>query len=274
MKHQTSLNLGLDKKLLSAVVGMLAVCAPFVARAQSDARPAFEVASVKVGGMDISVAPRRSPGRFRWTAPLRNMVSYAYNFYGWWHVTGLESEQTFYTIDATVDPAASEEKIRLMVRTLLEDRFKLVSHMQSKEVTGYALVVGKAGSKLKTANAPADAPPLPEFMKGQAETAFQDRITTVPKGSGVTAIIGRNVTTSQLADELSRNLGTWVVDETKLPGKYYFGFKFLSVDFPHDDAAANSVFSVVDHELGLKLEKRKGPGEFMVVDHFEKPTGN
>jgi uncharacterized protein (TIGR03435 family) len=77
-----------------------------------------------------------------------------------------------------------------------------------------------------------------------------------------------------LADELSENLSAFVLDQTGLTGKYYFGFRFQSVSRPSDQADSPSIFSAVQDELGLRLDKQKGPVEMLVVDHLEKPSEN
>ena len=87
-------------------------------------------------------------------------------------------------------------------------------------------------------------------------------------------MVGRGVSISQLAEELSQRLETFVVDRTGLRGKYYFGFKSHWPNSPSESLEVASVFSVLPDELGLKLVKEKCPVEMLVVDHFEKPTGN
>ena len=180
----------------------------------------------------------------------------------------------FYMIAATTDASATEDQVRLMLQTLLVERFKIPSHRETKEFQGYALVVAKNGPKLKTANALGEAPPMPDFRRGAPSAPFEGRIITSVQDIGVSALLGRGVSTSQLADELSENLGAFVLDQIGLTGKYYFGFTFQSIAHPRDDAQAASIFSAVQDELGLKLEKQKVPGDILVVDHLEKPSGN
>ena len=80
---------------------------------------------------------------------------------------------------------------------------------------------------------------------------------------------------SQLADQISEEIGESVLDQTGLTGKYYFGFQFASISHPSDNADAPAIFSAVQNELGLRLEKQKAPIEFLVVDHYEKkPSEN
>jgi uncharacterized protein (TIGR03435 family) len=118
---------------------------------------------------------------------------------------------------------------------------------------------------------------MPEFLQ-EPPQYWEGRIATTVAGDGVLGIIGRGVSMSQLVEELSESLETFVVDRTGLPGKYYFGFKFESDSLfrlnPEGASEAARVFSVLPNELGLRLEKQKGPVEFLVVDSFEKPSEN
>ena len=200
-------------------------------------------------------------------------MSYAYRLPGW-RISGIEKAQSFYTIDATLDASATEDQVRLMLQALLVERLNIVSHRETKELPGYALVVAKKGPKLKTADGLGEEPPMPDYLGGNSPAGLKGRLLTTAEGKGTSAILGRGVTIARFAEELSAAIGASVWDETGLTGEYYFGFKFQRMDYTGDDAEAPSVFSVVQNELGLKLEKRKGPVEILVVDHVDKPSAN
>jgi uncharacterized protein (TIGR03435 family) len=240
--------------------------------------PSFEVASVKVvpgsSGIPakISLSPRRSGGRITWTTTLSSLGPYAYHLPGW-RIVGMEKDDSFYEIEATMDPSTTEDQVRLMFQKLLADRFKLVTHRETKELQGYALVVGKTGPKIK-ATTSGEAPSMPDYLSGKPSAAFEGRILVSMEGKGASAITGRRVSISQLADMLSETLGVFVVDQTGMTGSYYFGFRFLSVSGPGDSVDAPSIFTALQDELGLKLDKQKGPVEILVVDHLEKPSQN
>jgi bla regulator protein blaR1 len=306
MKNRSVPGLNFGKKLLLAVAGMLVASAPLIvglARAQTTPRPAFDMASLTeapsgvppaglsttspISSWVLSTSPLRTGGKFTWTSPLSSFLYYAYHLPAW-RISGIDKDKgawppMLYTIAATMDADATEDQVRLMLQTLLVDRFKIVSHRETKELQGYALVVAKGGPKLRTTTVFGEPSP------------FEDRTFTAMEGIGTRALIGRSATTSQLADELAENLGTFVLDQTGLSGKYYFGFKFLSANMttlpvlqvplapptgavasrrPSDESQAPSIFSAVQEQLGLRLEKKKGPVEFLVVDHYEKPLEN
>lgn len=306
MKNRSVPGLNFGKKLLLAVAGMLIASAPLIvglARAQTTPRPAFDMASLTeapsgvppaglsttspISSWVLSTSPLRTGGKVTWTSPLSSFLYYAYRLPAW-RISGIDKDKgawppMLYTIAATMDADATEDQVRLMLQTLLVDRFKIVSHRETKELQGYALVVAKGGPKLRTTTVFGEPSP------------FEDRTFTGMEGIGTRALMGRGATTSQLADELAENLGTFVLDQTGLSGKYYFGFKFLSANMTSlpvlqvplapprgavasrrhsDESQAPSIFSAVQEQLGLRLEKKKGPVEFLAVDHYEKPLEN
>jgi uncharacterized protein (TIGR03435 family) len=144
-----------------------------------------------------------------------------------------------------------------------------------KRLRVYELVIDKRGPKLKTANSQGEPPPFPEFFQRPPQ-AFKGEILGVVVDGGY-AIIGRGVSTAQLAEQLSHSLMTFVVDRTGLTGKYYFGFKYrpiFATDTDPEGVDTPSLFSVLPNELGLRLEKQKGSIELLVVDHLEVPAEN
>src|SRR5689334_14110999 len=118
------------------------------------AQPRFEVASVKLLPEDQGVfgtRPQRLPGRFRWTTQLAYLVGYAYHT-EWWRISGdTPGWGSIYQVEATHDPKASEDQVRVMLQALLADRFQMKIHRVTKEVDGYALSLAKDGSKMQEA---------------------------------------------------------------------------------------------------------------------------
>jgi uncharacterized protein (TIGR03435 family) len=118
------------------------------------------------------------------------------------------------------------------------------------------------------------AEPMPEWFSKISAASVEGKVLATMEGKGVGAITGRRVTMAQLAESLTRVLRVFVRDETALAGKYYFAFRFAP-----ENAAADSdlppLTAALQENVGLKLEKRKGPVETLVVDHVEKtPTQN
>jgi uncharacterized protein (TIGR03435 family) len=128
-----------------------------------------------------------------------------------------------------------------MLQNLLADRFKLSLHEQTKEASGYALVVAKGGAKF--------TPPL----------------------TGKSLACG-SATAEALARCLSRRLGQPVVDKTGITGHHNFSLTVESLG--EDQIFPPSIFTVLEEQLGLKLVTQKVPSRILVIDHVERPSEN
>jgi len=267
------------KKLFLATLGIAAAAIllstglihPPRMRAQSSLIAAplrFDVASVKVpANQDILEArPRRTVGRFRWKTQLWYLLGYAYHM-EWWRISekpasGPVSLGSIYEIEAVTGQDATEDQERLMLQTLLIERFKMVVHRETKDaVQGYALTVAKDGPKMEAA----------KEEKASDDPAKSDGwVSAHGPSPGVIAIEGQRATMLQFTEYLQRLLSTSVLDQTGLTGKYNFKVEFIRGDDPSDYTAVVAAVK----QLGLKLERYKGPVEFLVIDHLDKLTEN
>jgi uncharacterized protein (TIGR03435 family) len=255
---------------IAAVVGPMAIGllhAP-PTRAQSpvagNARPQFEVASIKPNKSGRGFDARFEGGRYTARhASLRILIEGAYQVKDY-QVSGAPDWWNSETFDivAKAPPERSPEKSQahflqslLMLRTLLEDRFKLAVHRDTKVVQGYALTVAKTGHKL---------PKSPDT----------DDETGLSGGRG--KMSGHHITSAQIADTLSARLNIPVKDATELQGFFEVELQWAPDEL---SATANAdgptIFTALQEQLGLKLESRKVPVEILVIDHLEKiPTEN
>jgi len=214
-----------------------------------------------------------------------------------------------FDIAAKIPQGASENQVPDMVGALLADRFRLASHQASASQEIYALVVAKGGLKMKKATSDAGAPPAAADPDSPGVTAFSgetlDRMTPNADGKSYTTTIsgprigtvreieapGRiqrldapAITLSGLTDLLDRIIpsSTPVADMTGLKERYQLLLELSLGDLlatRNDDAdrdeAILKVFNDGLAKLGLRLERRKGPVETLIVDHVEKtPTEN
>jgi len=237
----------------------------------ASAPPAFEVASVKVSqiGKAGGEGSRReridhTPARVTMrNVSMKSAIAWAYSVKGY-QVTGpgwLETER--YDINGRAAGEVPEDQLRLMVQSLLAERFKLTAHREEKVLPVYALVVGKGGPKFRESET-------------QGEMAMQ------PGGRGKFNGTVQRISMSQAADFLSQApLGRPVVDETGLKGRYdisidvsaYFSNEAQMKEFQADPTQL--IFAVVQEQLGLKLEPKKSPLQLVIVDGAEKvPTEN
>jgi len=231
--------------------------------------PSFEVASVKpVTGGDLETRFKRSGGRVTWTTDFWYLIGYAYHL-PLARISGaIPAEASIYRVEAKTAPSVTDAQLRQMFQSLLRDRFQLSAHVTTREENGYALSVGKKGLKIHAAQPDDPPPPLPEWSRGTAAADFESHISATLPGKGLGAITGRRVSFSQLAETLQIVLQAPVWDRTGIPGNYYFGFKYAAKDDPEVDAP--TLAGALQEYLGLKLERQKGPVEFLVVDHIDR----
>ena len=154
-----------------------------------------------------------------------------------------------YEILAKAGDSATNAQLLPMLQSLLEDRFKLKVHRETRQRRIYALTVVKNGPKLHPS-------------EGGGEGFFGRR------GRG--PITGRKASMAVLAATLSRLMGRKVIDRTGLSGVYDFTLEFAPPDAI--DSPLPALVTALQEQLGLKLEATNGPVEVLVIDHAEKPT--
>lgn len=224
-------------------------------------RPQFEVASIKPGGEMFSTKPQRSPGRFVWTTQLPYLIGYAYGL-DHARISGQGLGGAVFTINAVFEPKATDAELRLMLQSLLAERFNMSFHREIKEVDGYAVSIAKGGIKMKESPA--------EDQSGQTDPSYV--AATGP--SGVLEIKGHRASLSQLTDTLGRNLGMPFWDQTGLAGKYDFEFRFSEDPSADSQTDAPALSTALRESLGLIMKKQRGPLETLVIDHLDRPSEN
>jgi uncharacterized protein (TIGR03435 family) len=223
-------------------------------------RPAYEAASIRLNeSADSHSGTDGYQGRIMFeNQPLHRLIEMAYGVTPA-QVSGPDWLNTLhFDITATYPPDSKSADRAVMLRTLLEDRFKLAMHRERKEMSGYALVMAKNGFQLK--------PTQP----GENSTQHS--------GGAVQALKATNTTIATLAGLLSRYLGQVVVDKTGIDGVYDFELHWTRNDAVADDAKADApppIYTALQETLGLRLQAQKVPVEIVVVDHIERtPTEN
>jgi uncharacterized protein (TIGR03435 family) len=161
---------------------------------------------------------------------------------------------------------------KLAMYALLEDRFKLKVHRETRDFPGYALLIAKGRSKLKEAM-PGDLYP------GGYKAAMRDGPFLGAEMTGRGIATGQAASMAEIANILQAFAPGPVVDKTGLTGKYDFTLKCappapaFSEPEPSDPAEC-SIFTALPEQLGLRLEKATVPIDYVVVDHIERPTEN
>jgi bla regulator protein blaR1 len=287
-------NLGLARKLLLTVAAALAIALPVTfglfnatpGRAQAQAETATSsgpvYSSVSVKPSAIANTDNRTKMMFslmdgRFVAngvTLERLIQLAYHVQEA-QISGPHDflNKTKFDIEAKLAPAyvqqMSEHKggeDQGMIRSILADQFKLVTHSEARALPTYDLVVDENGAKLQPSG---NEPRMMHLGRGELTS------------SGTPLEL--------LAAQLSARLGRPVVDKTGLEGNYAFNLHWtpdqseaenlkqsgeLVAPGPPADPNGPSLVTALQNQLGLKLQPNTEPVEVLVIDHAEEPTEN
>lgn len=170
-----------------------------------------------------------------------------------------------YEIIGKVSSPTPEAQLKLMMQTLLKERFQLSFHYETRNLPVYSLLVAKHGPKLRRST-------------GEGEAQI---ISTGPYAEKY------QMSMAQFAEILESTFQPiHVIDETGLPGRFEFIIDLAPyiIDANTGKAVMDSIGRVdetgaliraLPQQLGLRLEKKVAPTEVLVIDHLEKnPTPN
>jgi uncharacterized protein (TIGR03435 family) len=157
------------------------------------------------------------------------------------------------------------ERIRLMLRRLLAERFKLRMHHEVRQLPIYELVMAKKTGLPAVAASAAKAGP--ELRKAAGNCG---RDCGSIRRKGPNSVVGTDVSMGSLAHSMSDWVQRTVVDKTGLSGPMDFTLTWAPEGAT--DSTAPSIFTAVQEQLGLKLEPARGPVDVLVVDSAEKPV--
>jgi len=236
----------------------------------ADADPVFEVATIKpnasgLPGKKVGISGRQISTT---NTSVSYLITYAYGIQAR-QITGapawLESEKYDVTGKPEGEGQPNPSQWKIMFRKLLADRFQLSFHRDKKELSVYAIVVGKNGPKLtKSEGNPNGAPGL--LFRGAS-------------------LPGKNATMADFAGVMERTvLDRPVVDQTGLSGRFDFNliwtpdetqFGGARIRPPAGDATAPpDLFTAIQEQMGLKLQAAKAPVDVIVIDRVAKPSEN
>jgi len=207
-------------------------------------------------------------GRVFFGGNIKMLVEYAFNLQdyqiaggpGWtasqWFEINAVPPETSSSHNIKVRNAEPTPEQRLMLQSLLADRFGLKSHLETKEGEVYVLTRSRKPLQLKPPKDPESDPRAIVMMKQGG----------IADGEAV----GTNTTTDYLALRLGRYLQLPVLNQTGITGSYDY---YLPPDDPENHDVAAAVFDVVDR-LGFKIKRGRGPIQTLVIDHIEQPSEN
>ncbi len=166
-----------------------------------------------------------------------------------------------YDIEARAPGTASEDDLRRMFQTLLEERFRMKVHREKRELPAYDLVVARNGARLT----PAPVRAVKNSVGFGGSSSWVELT-----GDGGRRLVGRGASMEELTVVLTGKIGAPVRDLTGIAGGFDFSVAFSS----GVEASDAPVLTTAIRELGLSLEKSKGLFEVLVVDRLEKASGN
>jgi len=199
-------------------------------------------------------------GRFRASATtLKFLLEWAYGIQPSQHLGGPSWIGTDrYDIAAKAEGNATDEQIKLMVQTLLADRFMLKLHHERKALPVYVISVGKTAPKL--------FPPKDEethSLRFAPQKGPDQKIASY-------RVLATRYTLTQLTDVFARQMGSVIVNHTGLNGEFDF-----TIDLTPDEGRPNPVdptllLTAMREQLGLTVKSQKVPVDILVIDSAEK----
>jgi uncharacterized protein (TIGR03435 family) len=265
------------------VVVAVALTPLAIAQTSQPSRPEFAVASIKPNRTNCCVTAgvgNGGGGGTDVTVKMLIVTAYRIQEFQISGGPGWIGSDRFDVEGKAEDRKADFGQLRLMLQSLLEDRFKLKLHRETKQSPVYALVVAKGGPKIKPSADQASSSdvngPAPPGATGPNHGAFR---------FGPGSMIGNAVTLALFTKFLSQRLDHIVIDKTNLAGRFDIELLWTPDigENPADlgghaispvDPSRPSIFAAIQEQLGLKLESARGPVELLVIDHVEQPTPN
>ena len=269
----------------SKLLGYAALLLVQVVVGQQPADPSFEVVSIRA--VPPNAAPTMRSQDFTPILPggqyvdsrtmLLFMIAFAYDVKNPSHqLVGLPNwaKNQSYSVSAkpgedfpVLAPRENQEQVRLMMRKMLEDRFHLRLHTETRQERIYGLEVAKGGLRLQEV-----AAPVPPAKEGRVGAAMGDRDGRM---------IGNKSTMNGLVMALAVFLKQPVVDQTGLKGYYDFDVRWSSPEAlePQSSGGLGTeglglLISNLQSQFGLQLKSTTGAVTYWVVDNVEPPTEN
>jgi uncharacterized protein (TIGR03435 family) len=264
--------LGKHKRHAALALLLITAAIAVLPAQETPPRVAFEVATIKRNvSLERSGSMGLEPGgRFRaLNAPVLWLISSAYGVFqrplfesqliggpDWLKSEPYDIIAKAGADVATLKPDEQFRKIPDLLRSLLEERFALKVHRETRQLPIYALVRLKKDEAL--------GPRMTRSTLDCAKESARCGYNVLPGH-----LTGGWITPAMLANLVSTATERVVVDRTGLEGRFD-----VELEWSPDQAATDkpSIFSAVQEQLGLKLESDRGPVDVVVIDHVERPT--
>src|SRR5213594_2111035 len=279
MRHVSS-------KIVLVVAAVAVGVMPLVSQAPAQ-KPSFEVASIQLSPVQTLTSKELlytlPDGRF--TADgiiLRVLIFYAYRLKTHYQLIGGPDwmDTAHWDIRATAKGNPTTEQIHVMLQSLLEDKFMLKVHRETRELPVYDLTAVEGGIKvhqLQESNCVEPnvaGPPSRLFAPGQ-RLILTCGEAGLAAGTVASRIDGGKVSMAAFIRVLETILDRPIIDKTGFTGTFD-----VDLIFAHDGAspgapgAPNTIPTAMQEQLGLKLVSARGTVEVLVIDSVQKPSQN
>ena len=196
----------------------------------------------------------------------------------------VNNSSDLFAIDARAEGNPTKDQMRLMMQSLLSERFKLAVHFETREVPVLALTLVKPGQPGPKLRRHSEGPPCPAYGSPLPQSdVFPSVCDTLPlELNGLHERLGsRNTTMALIADaiSMSHDVDQMVVDRTGLAGIFDFTLDYTAEDpgAPNGalpDPQGSSFGIALRDQLGVKLVPSKAPVRMIVIDHVERASEN
>lgn len=244
----------------------LGLATSLAAQGDPDKKPSFEVASIK---------PNKNPRGASWSASggretiigttTSVLIRNAFNVHDY-QIIGAPSWSDSEYLDLIIQAEGkpTEEESRLMMQSLLEERFAMKAHREIREGPVYRLVLAKKDGTLG-----------PQLVKSDSECGAQPpaslpwAINACGMRMGPGEMIMGARTFSDLIGTLESLVDRRIIDETGVTGRFDVKLEYSR---GQKDVERPSIFTAIQEQLGLKLEPARGPISVLVIDSISRPT--
>jgi uncharacterized protein (TIGR03435 family) len=231
--------------------------------------PAFEVASITPCKPGTPANPGEHMGLVQFTAPggrfkasattVKFLLEWAYGMQQSQHSGGpawIDTER--YDIVAKAEGNATDAQMKLMVQTLLADRFQLKMRHEKKELTAYVLSVGKTPPKL--------FPP----KEGETRGIRVAPVMGADQKANTMHVIATRFSLAQLCDTFSRQMGAVMVNQTGLDGEYDFALDLTPDEIHPSPVDPSLLMAGLREQLGLVLKSQKTLVDYWAIEGAER----
>jgi uncharacterized protein (TIGR03435 family) len=258
-----------------AAAGLAIAAAQLFSQPATNAKPTFDVASVKPSAagsrQQLTIQPGGRLSLNGFSVETLIAISYRLPAFqivvpdGWMKVDrwAIEAKAEEVASVPAWAPPYLPEVIATRLRALLEERFSLQAHREMREMKAYVLALAKGGAKLEETE-----PPLP----------------AVSMAAGPGVLVASAVTMDQIVTYLNRIMDLPVIDKTGLTGHYNFKLKFAPESHRPLSAPPSSpegtetgdpsIFVALREQLGLEVKPSREDVDVLVIDSARRPSAN